>query len=299
MLSDFSLAWQLFSSKFCPRFILVCLDDHQLYLQEWRPGRHRPFPTWQLRLPKGVCQDGCPVDVEALGDLIGEFLLDQGIVGAHILAVLPPACSGWRVLSGAQESRLVRRLDQGALSWLAPQESFMRLPLALDEAEITLCDLPGCPDLEVLVASSRKSVNAWIEVFATAGVSLQRLMPAQLCWMDALLPLLNPSEPSKLTVLVSVGPGDLRMIAWCGVEPIFQDSAQLDKIVEGSWLDRRFTFLLQRFAASEIAVFMDGALNLSVSPWPGGVIPTRLGAADGFANIALYGLACAELNSRC
>lgn len=68
----------------------------------------------------------------------------------------------------------------------------------------------------------------------------------------------------------------------------------MDKIVESSWLDRRFTFLLQRFAASEIEIFLDGALNLAVSPWPRGVIPSRLGLADGFANVALYGLACAS-----
>jgi len=184
VLSDFSLSWQLVSSKLFPRFILVGLDDQQLSLQEWRPGRHRPFPVWKLRLPQGVCQDGHPFDVEALGDLIGDFLVDQGIVAAHVLAVLPPACSSWRVLSGAQESRLARRLDQGALAWLTPLDPCLRLPLALDEAELTLCDLPGCPDLEVLVASRRTSINAWIEVFAVAGMSLQRLMPAQLCWMD-------------------------------------------------------------------------------------------------------------------
>lgn len=58
-----------------------------------------PCPCWTLRLPDGVIVEGQPLQVEALGELLGDFLAEQRLTGAHVLAVLPPSAT--RLPSGS------------------------------------------------------------------------------------------------------------------------------------------------------------------------------------------------------
>ena len=43
--------------------------------------------------------NGQPTAVEALGDLIGDLLIERGFPGARVKAVLPRAATAWRVIA--------------------------------------------------------------------------------------------------------------------------------------------------------------------------------------------------------
>ena len=50
--------------------------------------------------PEGICRQGYPQQPEALADLIADFLLDVGIVGAQVELLLPLELCDWRVFDG-------------------------------------------------------------------------------------------------------------------------------------------------------------------------------------------------------
>jgi len=52
----------------------------------------------RLPLPAGVCERGLPQAPIALGDLLGDWLLERGYAPAQVWAVLPPDACSWHVL---------------------------------------------------------------------------------------------------------------------------------------------------------------------------------------------------------
>ena len=66
-----SLSRQLFAPQ-----VLIELHDRSL---RFRALGRQASETITVPLPDGVCRQGEPRQVEALGDLIGDLLLDQGL----------------------------------------------------------------------------------------------------------------------------------------------------------------------------------------------------------------------------
>ena len=59
----------------------------------------------QVPLPEGLCRHGEPLLVEALGDLIGDLLVERGFAAARVRAVLPREAAAWRVLEWSDRFR--------------------------------------------------------------------------------------------------------------------------------------------------------------------------------------------------
>jgi Tfp pilus assembly PilM family ATPase len=72
----------------------------------------------------------------------------------------------------------------------------------LDDAYVDVQPLPGNTSSSLVVAANRSVVEAWVEVFAIAGGTLQHLLPAQVCLMGALSDELRATPASTLVALL-------------------------------------------------------------------------------------------------
>ena len=144
---------------------------------------------WQERvpLPEGLCVNGEPTAVEALGDLIGDLLVERGFPGARVKAVLPRAATAWRVIEWPegrwpeQPELVVRqRQEELRLPW--------RLDGAIEGADLQLEPLPTEPPRSLLVAVRRPLLEAWIAVCNQAGVALDAVEALPICLWRAVAP---------------------------------------------------------------------------------------------------------------
>jgi hypothetical protein len=194
-------------------------------------------PVWHERvpLPEGVCENGAPVAVEALGDLLGDWLIERGCPGAHVKAVLPRAATAWRVVAWPdgqwpEQPELVVRQQQGEL----------QLPWDLHDADLMLEPLNAATPRSLLVAAQRGVLEGWIEVFSQAGLVLDALEPLPICLWRAVQPCLQ----GELEVLLQVEEQHTWVLAfdqglplgeWCW--PPLAEPAQLEAALQ-AWLHR-------------------------------------------------------------
>jgi len=139
----------------------------------------------RVPLPEGLCVNGQPTAVEALGDLIGDLLVERGFSGARVKAVLPRAATAWRVIAWPD----ARWPDQPEVV-VRQQQDQLDLPWSLRDADVRLEPLIGAPPRSLLVVVQRALLEAWIEVFSQAGVALDGMEPLPICLWRAAEPQL-------------------------------------------------------------------------------------------------------------
>ena len=143
----------------------------------------------RVPLPAGTCVAGHPMAPDALGDLLGDWLLERGFGGARVRAVLPSQATAVRLL-------------QGDPALAADQRDLLQLPWAEDKPlDLIAQPLQDAPGRSLLVAAQSALLESWIEVFALAALPLDRLEAAPLCAaqaVDAELVLLVEAEGSTL-----------------------------------------------------------------------------------------------------
>jgi Tfp pilus assembly PilM family ATPase len=195
-------------ARLFPRLVLIELQDQGLrgqVLADGGPGSIR----FDAPLPPLTCRDGMPLEKEPIGDLIGDLIVRDNLMGALVMAALPPQAVQWRVIEWSAGQTLpedplqaVRELDAAEL----------RLPFPLQDAVIDLQPLTGSVARAVVAASPRPLVDAWIEVFNHAGVQLERLAPAQSCEFLGLRCHLDALASRDLVVLLSPSLGGTRLL---------------------------------------------------------------------------------------
>jgi Tfp pilus assembly PilM family ATPase len=156
--------------------------------------------AWQERvpLPEGLCESGQPRAIEALGDLLGDLLVERGYAGARLKAVLPRAATAWRVIewpdsSWPEHPELVVRQQQQELN----------LPWSLQDADLLLEPLMGAQPRSLLVAVQRSVLEAWIEVCNQAGVALDAVEALPMCLWRAVRPMLQQGDGVQLHTVSS------------------------------------------------------------------------------------------------
>ena len=183
-----------------PRQVLLELHDESLRGQVLRQQRPEPV-SLEAPLPPLTIRDGMPLEKEPLGDLIGDLMVRDDLIDHFVLAALPPAAVEWRVVVWPFEdwpddpARALRQIDPP-----------LNLPYPLEEASVDLQPLPGKPGQMLLAAAPKLLVQGWIDVFALAGVQLERLAPAQSCQFCAVSSLLHDAPADLLVALVDSDP---------------------------------------------------------------------------------------------
>lgn len=200
-----------------PRQVLLELQDHSMRGQVVLDGKPEPV-SLEAPLPPLTVRNGMPLEREPLGDLIGDLLVRDGLIDHFVLAALPPAAAYWRVVVWPFEDWPDD--PARALRQIAPP---LNLPFSLDEAYLDLQPLPGSSPQMLLAAAPKALVDAWVDVFAMAGVQLERLAPAQTCQLAALADELEEAPSDQLVAVLAAEAGDAHrlLLVRAGV-PVFE-----------------------------------------------------------------------------
>jgi hypothetical protein len=110
----------------------------------------------------------------AVGDFLGDLLLEYGVLDAQLVVSLPRQASHWRVVDWQAGQEPGDCVDE--LRALNPDLGW---PFPLEQAYLDVHPLPGLPASSLVIAAERSVVDAWVEVFAIAGGTLQHLLPSQ------------------------------------------------------------------------------------------------------------------------
>jgi hypothetical protein len=189
---------RLLKSRMFPKQVLLEIGEERLLGQTLLNGLPGPL-CLNLPLPSYTCNNqGMPIEIEALADLIGELLVRENLIDAHVMASLPPQAVDWRVIDWAD----AEVPEDGALA-LRQREPDLGLPYPLAEATIDVRPLPTAPGRMLVALTPRELVEAWIEVFDQAGLSLDRLASPQSCRLEAMRGELAQVLPDTLVLVVS------------------------------------------------------------------------------------------------
>ncbi len=178
-----------------PQRLRLQIDDHGLSAQLLTRGKTPLPPPVQVPLPAGICRQGIPQNGAALGDFIGDWLLELGLVACQVEAVLPGAVCQWRVVTWPFDDQ-----PDDPLQALRQLQIDLGESLKLEHSYLGWQPLPPGPGAQartLLVAAPKPVVQAWQEVFAVAGVSLQCLIPAQVQQWRALQSLWGDDTSSE------------------------------------------------------------------------------------------------------
>lgn len=245
------------TAQLFPRLVLLEIRDSGLRGQLLRDD-DQPGPLGlQAPLPALTCRDGLPLEKDSLADLVGDLLLSERQLDAYVLAVLPFEACHWRVLV-----RPFPESPEDPIEALRLLDPPLNLPFSLAEAVLDLHPLPGQPDEMLLVASPRRLVDGWIDVFRLAGVKLERLAPAQGCLLAALEePLRSCEETDLMAVLV---PDENDCLLWLfhrGI-PVFERALPLGGIELIEELQRCLAFYhRQEPGLRHLRLLLTGPLN--------------------------------------
>ena len=128
--------------------------------------------SWLERvpLPEGTLVRGVPQAPVALGDLLGDWLVERGHGRASVKAVLPPLVCPWWVDDPAAE-------QGNSDAEVAGDEAF-------DVLMQPITDAPQPCGLRVAVPKA--VLDGWLAVFDQAAIGLEALQAAPLCQWNAL-----------------------------------------------------------------------------------------------------------------
>jgi len=132
-----------------------------------------------LPLPEGVLQGGHPQEGEALGDLLGDWLIERGYAGARLRAVLPWRASGWRLLQWSASAP-----DRPLVDLLPAELGPEAFGVPLEQLDLNLHPLAGGGEA-LLYGARADLLEAWLAVCAQAGLELDGLEAAGLCCLRA------------------------------------------------------------------------------------------------------------------
>jgi Tfp pilus assembly PilM family ATPase len=229
LLEDLKDRLQPLMSRMFPKLVLLEIRDSGLQGQVLRDD-DQPGPLGlRAPLPALTCRDGMPLEKDSLADLIGDLLLSEKQLDAYVLAVLPFEACHWRVLVRPFPEPPDDPIE--TLRLLDPQ---LNLPFSLAEAILDLQPLPGQSDEMLLVASPRRLVEGWIDVFRLAGVKLERLAPAQGCLLAALEEPLRSCEDTDLMAVLVPEENDCLLWLFHRGMPVFERALPLggDDLIE-------------------------------------------------------------------
>jgi Tfp pilus assembly PilM family ATPase len=216
-----------------PRRVYLQLEDHAFKAMVL-DGDHVAWLE-QVSLPEGLCVNGQPMAVEALGDLLGDLLVERGFPGARVKAVLPRAATTWRVIEWPQS----KWPDEPELL-VRQQQLDLALPWSLQQADLFLEPLGAAPPRSLLVAVQRDVLESWIEVFNQAGVVLDGLEALSICLWRAVKSQLG----TGVQVLLQLGSPNSRLLALDQDQPLgdwalpsMDDPKQLEEALQ-RWCER-------------------------------------------------------------
>jgi hypothetical protein len=224
VLAGIQAQWRPLRAELFPQVVLLDLSDPQLLIGQAFKGGKPQGPTWSAPVPARTCRAGLPVALDALGDFIGDLLLEHSTPDAGLVVALPWELGHWRVLDWPEGSTLEDPAEE-----LRERRVDLGWPFSLDEAALDVQPLAAAPGRSLVVGISHDALDSWIEVFAIAGGSLRHLIPAQACLHMALQQELASSPSGALVALLQGSSTANDLLVWRDGVPEFQRSLPRDQ----------------------------------------------------------------------
>lgn len=243
MLATVREAWQPLRSQWLGEAVLLSFEDRVMRGMALRQGAISR-PLWESMLPAQALENGMPELVDELGDFVGDLLLTEKLMGQAVRVALPAQAAQWRVITWPLADWPDDPID--ALRTIDPD---LGLPFALADAAIDLQPLPGRPLRSLLVAAPRALVEAWSAVFEIAGAPLERLLPAQVCLRQALLPKLQAADPRDGILLLHPAGAGCSASLWQQGVPLYGRLFEADDPQLAEKLQQIVAFYRSREAA--------------------------------------------------
>jgi hypothetical protein len=217
VLAAIQAQWRPLQMELFPRLMLLDFSDPELLIaQAIRRGRPDP-DSWSAPLPARTCRQGVPVALDALGDFIGDLLLEHSVPDAGVVVALPREVSRWRVVEWPdgqepEDPAEVIREQAVPLGW----------PFSAEGAALAVHPLEEAPGCSLVVGTPQPCLEAWVETFAIAGTVLRHLVPSQACLHMALQPIFDRSDPDALVALFQPVEDGLDLLVWRDGVPEFE-----------------------------------------------------------------------------
>ena len=291
MLAGIQDRWRPLRAELFPQVVLLDLSDPLLLRGQLLRGERPAGPSWSAPVPAQTCRDGVPIACDALGDFIGDLLLEHSSPDAGLVLALPSDASFWRVIEWPEGEQPEEPLE--ALLERAPDLGW---PQSLADCCLDLQPLQAAPGASLVVGAARQAVEAWIEVIAIAGGSLRHLIPAPACLATALQPRLQAAAAGELLALLLPDGRATQLLVWCDGCPEFQRSLPLDPPALLPELERALRFCRQHLKAADLRLLLADAVELVPllqEQLPD--LPLELLDPAPYGSLALQGLALLEL----
>ena len=225
------LRQQLLKPLIRTRVALSVAHDQLTMLVHRSAGGRLELESWQqVPLPPDLVQMGVPQQPEALGDLIGDLLLQGGIQAPGATALVPTPAVVLRLLDLPAGLAAAGGHAEDLLSWLQPYEAALELPFPLDQASLNL-QPRGSRWLAAFTAQD--CLDRWIDAVAMAGLELYGLEPEALA-VERLLPrALADLPPNQWCGCLDLQGSSWQLMLWQGDAPQLQCSIDCSTGLEG------------------------------------------------------------------
>jgi len=295
VLAGLQETWRPLRAQLFPKLVMIDLSEQLVIGQPVKRGRPQE-PIWTAPIPARTCRDGVPQLKDAVGDFLGDLLLEHGGIDAQLVVSLPRQASHWRVVDWPAGQQPGDSVDH--LRALNPDLGW---PFSLEAAYLDVHPLPGRPASSLVIAAERSVVDAWVEVFAIAGSTLQHLLPSQVCLMWGLGDALAATPAGTLVALLQPLDQHTSLILW------HQGVPELERLLPGPMVElipalQQSLEFYKNLRAPQAPV----RLLLAVPPedqemLDQGMLEQALGLKaevvdhDGFGSLCLQGLGTLEL----
>ena len=290
VLAGLQSTWRPLRAQIFPKLVMIDLSEQLVTAQLVKQGKPLE-PNWTAPIPALTCRDGLPQLKDAVGDFLGDLLLEYGVIDAQLVVSLPRQASHWRVVDWP-----AGQLPANSVSDLRALNPDLGWPFPLDQAYLDVQPLPGLAASSLVIAAERSVVDAWVEVFAIAGGTLQHLLPSQLCMMWGLRDELAATPASSLVGLLQPLDQQTNLIVWNKGVPEFE------RMLPGPMVDlipalKQSLDFYRNLKAPQapVRLLLSAPLEDAVSLEQALGLKAELVDRDGFGSLCLQGLASLEL----
>lgn len=291
VLAGIEAQWRPLRALLFQQVLLLDLSDPQILLGQSLKGGKPGGEAWEAPVPPRTCRAGVPVALDALGDFIGDLLLEHSAPDAALVVALPWEAACWRVLEWPDGGQ-----PEDATDELRERHADLGWPFNLEDASLDVQPLANAPGCSLAVGMSLDALESWIEVFAIAGATLRHLIPAQVCQQLAIREQLEASADQELVALLQPDSQACHLLVWRAGVPEFQRRLPLEPSELVPALDQALRFCRHRLGAESVRLLVTDPLEgmeaiRAQLDWP-----LELVERGGFGSLRLAGLAALELS---
>ena len=291
VLAGLEAQWRPLRALLFPQVVLLDLSDPQVLVGQGVKGGKPSGEAWSAPLPARTCSAGVPVAIDALGDFIGDLLLEHSAPGSDLLVALPREAVHWRVVEwgeGTQPEEAVEEFRERKLP--------LGWPFSLDDASVDVQPLASAPGCSLVVGMSLDALDSWIEVFAIAGGSLRHLIPAQVCRQQAIARQLEASADDELVALLHPEGAGCRLVVWRAGVPEFERGLPRRPEALVSALDQALRFCRQRLGGESVRLLLAESIEAAEAIRDHLALQLEWVDRGGYGSLQLAGLAALHLN---